>query len=437
MKKKVFFCSFIFLLIILLGLTWPSLLGVTANSDLVYRIPVQGNIDPGMVNLVQKGIDEAEEAGAKAIIIELDTYGGLVDSGIKIKDAIFVTQLPTVTHVGNRAWSAGALIALAGEKLTMAPGSSMGAAETRPREEKYISALRKEFRATAERRERDPELAEAMVDSRLEVPGVIEEEKLLTLSASEAVDNQVADLMVKDHNQLLEELTLGGAKIVTVTPTPAERLAGIVTNPAISTFLLTLVFLGLFLEGITPGWGVGGTLGLVSLGLLFSGYIINGIASWGLIILFIVGLFLLVLELFVIPGFGITGAGGLLCIFTSLFFIFPTTEIALTVIPIAVILSAIGVVVMVKYFGTSHFWERISLQKREEGYTATSKNQQDLIGQRGTVLTPLRPAGTIEVTGKRLDVVSQGEFIESGTEVEVIEVLGSRIIVKSIKEESD
>ncbi|WP_408956285.1 NfeD family protein [Natroniella sp. ANB-PHB2] len=432
MKKKLFFG-----LVILFGLTWYSSLGLAATSDLVYRIPVQGNIDPGMVNLVQKGIDEAEEVGAKAIIIELDTYGGLVDSGIKIKDLIFATHLPTVTHIQNRAWSAGALIALAGEKLTMVPGSSMGAAETRPREEKYISALRKEFRATAERRGKNPELAEAMVDSSLKVPGVIEEDKLLTLSAIEAVDNQVADLVVEDRNQLLEELSLGGAKIVTVTPTPAERLAGIVTNPAVSTFLLTLGFLGLFLEGITPGWGVGGTIGLVSLGLLFSGYIINGVASWGLIILFIVGLFLLVLELFVIPGFGITGAGGLICIFTSLFFIFPTTEIALTVIPVAVILSAIGVVVMVRYFGTSHFWERISLQKREEGYIASSKNQQGLIGQRGTVLTPLRPAGTIEVTGKRFDVVSQGEFIEPETEVEIIEVLGSKIVVKSTKEESD
>ncbi|MCK8818046.1 ATP-dependent Clp protease proteolytic subunit [Natroniella sulfidigena] len=437
MKRKIIFYNLFLGLVLLIGLTWTSSLGLASGFESVYRVPIDGDVGPGMVNLVEKGINEAEEARANAIIIELDTYGGLVDSGIRIRDLIFATETPTITYVENRAWSAGALIALAGEKLAMAEGSSIGAAETRPREEKYISALRKEFGATAERRGRDSKLAEAMVDSSLQVPGVIEADKLLSFSASEAVDNQVADLVVADQHQLLEKLALEEARLVTVTPTSAERLAGIVTNPTISVFLLTLGFLGLFLEGITPGWGVGGTTGLVSLGLFFSGYIINGVASWGLIILFLVGVFLLFLELVVIPGFGVTGAGGIICILISLFFVFPTAEMALTVIPIAVILSLIGLIIMIKYFGTSHFWNRISLQKREEGYTATDKNQQDLVGKQGRVITPLRPTGTIEVAEEYLDVVSQGEFIESGREVKIIQVSGSRIIVKSIKEESD
>src|SRR5690606_32307241 len=106
------------------------------NADLVYKIPLTGNIDNGLLKLVERGLAEAERSGADLVVFEIDTYGGYLDPAIKIRDLILRSNLPTVTYVKGRAWSAGALIALAGEKLFMAEGSSIGAAETRPAEEK-------------------------------------------------------------------------------------------------------------------------------------------------------------------------------------------------------------------------------------------------------------------------------------------------------------
>ncbi|OCL26030.1 peptidase S14 [Orenia metallireducens] len=436
MRKRMTILSSILVFLVIL----PILVVMKADarpSDLVYQIPIQGTVNPGMLKLVQKGIREAEEVGADAIIFKVDTYGGLVDSGIKIKDAIFATKIPTVTYVANRAWSAGALIALSGEKLVMLSGSSMGAAETRPNEEKYISALRKEFKAIAERRGKNPDLAAAMVDDDIEVKGIIAKDKLLTLTASEALENKMADLVVDDFKGLLKELNLSEAKVIEVEATTAEKLARVVTNPNISILLLTIGFMALVFEALAPGFGVGGTVGLVSLGLFFSGYIINGVADWGLVILFLIGIVLMALEIFVVPGFGVTGIGGLVAIFASLYFLFPTPDIALMVLATVFILSVIGTVILVRIFGASKLWHKISLeeiQTKDLGYIAAPKGIA-LLGQVGYALTPLRPAGIIEVDRNRLDVVSEGGFIAKGEQVEIIKVEGSRIVVKAVKDE--
>jgi membrane-bound serine protease (ClpP class) len=431
MKKRmtILFSVMIFLSSLLL------LKAEARPSDLVYQIPIQGTVNPGMLKLVKKGIAEAEAAGADVIIFKIDTYGGLVDSGIKVKDAIFATKIPTVTYVANRAWSAGALIALSGEKLVMLPGSSMGAAETRPNEEKYISALRKEFKATAERRAKNSDLAAAMVDKDIKVEGIIAKDKLLTLTAQEALEHGMADLLVDDFKGLLKKLDLSEAKVVKVEATTAEKLARVVTNPNVSILLLTIGFIALVFEALAPGFGVGGTIGLVSLGLFFSGYIINGVASWGLVILFLVGIILMVLEIFVVPGFGVTGIGGLLAIFASLYFLFPTPDIALMVLATVFILSVIGTVIIVRVFGTSKLWHRISLeesQTKDLGYIAAPKDIA-ILGKAGYTLTTLRPAGIVEVDGDRFDVVSEGGFIAKGEEVEIIKVEGSRVVVRAVK----
>ena len=427
-----------FLLIFILILSLFYTLSISAESDLVYKIPIEGTVNPGMVNLVQKGINEAETAAADTIIFKIDTYGGLVDSAIKIKDAIFDTQLNTITFVSNRAWSAGALIALSGSKLVMIKGSSIGAAETRPKEEKYISALRKEFKATAERRGKNSKLAAAMVDADISVEGTIAKDKLLTLTSSEAKTHNMSDLLVKDFQGLVEAFNLKSAEIVEVGLTLSEKMARIVTNPNISTFLLTLGLIALVFEAIAPGWGIGGTVGLLSLGLFFSGFIITGSTGWGLIVLFLVGLILIFLEIFVVPGFGITGTGGLTALFVSLFFMFPTPEIALRVLAAVLLFSIIGSYFLIKIFGMSRIWNNISLkesQTSETGYVA-HLNKSDLVGKKGKTKTPLRPAGIAEIDQKRVNVVSQGDFIEKDEIVKVVSVSGSSIVVKKIEQGS-
>lgn len=403
-------------------------------SDLVYQIPVKGTVNPGMYNFIKRGIKEAEEAGADLIIFEIDTYGGLVDSGIKIRDAILNSRVPTATFISNRAWSAGALIALAGKTMAINSAGSIGAAETRPNDEKYISALRKEFKATAEIRGKNPDIAAAMVDSDIEIENLTSKDKLLTLTAEEAIKNNFADIKVENLNEILEKLGLEDAKVINLDVTPAEKLAQIITHPAVSTFLLTFGFIALMFEAIAPGWGVGGTIGIISLGLFFAGNIITGTAGIGLLILFFIGLGLILLEIFVVPGFGITGIGGITCIAASIYFVFPSPEIALTVMAVVMILTVIGGIVLIKIFGTSRIWHKISLETNlnaENGYTSHT-DKSELVGQKGVTITKLRPAGTILINNQKIDAVSESEFLEKDTKVEVIKVTGTSIIVKKL-----
>ena len=407
------------------------------DIDSVYKIPIKTDIDPALASFVKNGIKEAEENKADLIIIEISSFGGLVDSAISVKDSIIKTSIPTITFVSERAWSAGALIALAGEELVMQEGTSIGAAETRPNEEKYISALRKEFNATAQLRNKNPELAEAMVDSDIEVEGIIAKDKLLTLTAGEAEENNISNSTVRSFEDLLTKYNIADAEIVRITRSMQEIFADVVTTPTFSVILLSIGFVALISEAIIPGWGVGGTIGLLSLGTFFSAYLINGYAHWGLIVLFIVGIVLMAIELFVVPGFGITGIGGLIAIFASLYFFFPDPSTALGVMAAVLVLSLVLLFILIKLFGISNFWKNISLgesQSNEGGYTSHS-NQKKYIGEKGIALTHLRPAGTAEINGKRIDVITEGDYIDKNQKVEVIRVKGSRVVVKKIKEE--
>ncbi len=420
------------ILILIVVMIFVARADLDAASGQVYLIEVTGEIDPGLAYQVEKGIREAEEKRVDLILLEIDTYGGLVDSAIRIKDAIMASDVSTAAYVNGRAWSAGALIALSAADLSMSPGSSIGAAETRPREEKYISAVRKEFAATAESQGRDPFLAEAMVDSDIKIEGVVERDKLLSLTASEALEEEMIENIFNSRSELLEYFDLAEAEIYEVETTAAESLARMITNPYLSSLLLIIGFIALFIELTIPGFGVGGTVGLISFALFFSGHSIIGDGGLGLAILFMAGILLLILEIFVIPGFGIAGAGGIIAMITSIFFIFPTTETALIVIAIVLIFSVIGGIIVFKFFGSDKFLNNIALEKTEKGYVA-QKQKIDLLNKEGETISDLRPAGAVKIDGERIDVVSESSFVEQGVKVKVVKVAGNRIVVREIK----
>ena len=433
MYKRVLKLTLLILILFLLG---NFINPRDTAAEVIFKVSIEGQIDQGMAFLVSKGIEEAEKAGASKIILKIDTFGGLVDSGIKIRDSIIQTNLETITYVNGRAWSAGALIAMAGEKLIMEDGSSIGAAETRPREEKYISALRREFQATAERRGRNSEVAGAMVDSDVSIEGIIESNKLLSLTSSEALEYNIADNTVNSFVELQEKLNITETEFIETRLSPAENFARFITNPSISAILLTIALIAIMFEVIAPGFGFGGTIGLLGFGVFFSSYIIIGYAGWGLLILFLVGLVLLLTELFVIPGFGVTGIGGIIAILGSFYFLFPTPEIAIRVLAFVLILTITGTYVLVKIFGGTRIWRNISLnesQTKDTGYVSHN-NQRDLAGKKGKASTPLRPTGIAIINEKRYDVVTKGDYIDKGEEIEVIEVSGSRIVVKKLKD---
>ncbi len=428
--------ALIFLLLLILGVS-GFLYGQTEEK--VYRIDIVGDIDMGLASITERGIRDAEEAGAKAVIIYIDTFGGFVNAATRIRDAIFGSSIPVYTYVSGRAWSAGALVAMAGDYLAMTPGSSIGAAEPAPADEKTVSALRSEFRATAEARERNPEVAMAMVDKELEIEGLVGSGDILTLSSAEAVEWNIANKQVASLSSFLEERGLGEASLVRVDPLLVEQFARVVAGPWLSGLLLTIGFAGIFLEVVTVGWGVPGTLGILSLAAFFTGHLLTGASHWSVAILFLAGIVLIFLEIFVVPGFGITGLGGLGAIIISLFLIFPNTTLALQVIAGSMLASVILIAIGLQFLPRSGVWSRIALGTSETvelGYVAPA-DRSKLLGRIGVAQSYFRPSGIVEIDGERIDAVSEGGFIEKGTRVTVVKIEGNRLIVRKAEEVED
>ncbi len=299
---------------------WPTHVA-PATRPVVYVAPIEGMIDLGLAPFVRRVLDEAAAAGAAAVILEVNTFGGRVDAAVLIRDALLDSRIRTVAFVNKRAISAGALISLAAERIIMADGGTIGAATpvelgapgapAQPVAEKTVSYMRKEFRATAESRKRPPLLAEAMVDSDVAIPGVIAKGKLLTLTTQEALKHGLADARADTLDAVLASLDLAGAEVRRATQTWAETLVRFLTHPVVSSLLMTIGILGIIVEIRTPGFGVPGSLGVASLALFFWGHWLVRLAGWEEVLLLGIGLILLAIEVFVTPGFGLTGVLGL------------------------------------------------------------------------------------------------------------------------------
>ena len=223
--------------------------GIQALGAQVVRIPIEGTIDKGLVPFVQRSLEEAGNSGARLAILDINTPGGRIDAAWSIVDAIQESPVPVYAFV-DRGLSAGAMIALAAEDIFMRPGGSIGAATPvtgggEKATEKIISAMRSEFRALAEARGIDPQLAAAMVDEEIEIAGVVEAGKLLTLSAEEAVQLGFASAVIDDLEGVLAAVDLPGAEVVTTQPNWAELIVRFLTSPVVAPLLLSLGFIGL------------------------------------------------------------------------------------------------------------------------------------------------------------------------------------------------
>lgn len=395
-------------------------------------------------------IVEATEAGAAAVILDTNTFGGRVDAAVLMRDSLLEARVPTVAFVNRRAISAGALIALASEKIAMASGATIGAATpvevglpgagTQPVAEKTVSYVRKEFRATAEARRRPPILAEAMVDADVEIAGLIEKGKLLTLTTDEAIEHKLIDFRADNIDAVLQQLGLRDAELRRSTETWAESVVRFLTHPVVSSLLIMVGILGIITEIRTPGFGVPGAVGLASVGLFLWGHWLVQLAGWEEVLLVAGGIVLLVLEVFVTPGFGvlgILGIGALVAGFgLSLVGAGATWEvIVLAAVRVVVsLLLAIGAaVVLLRLLPRAAFGRRLILEDElpaKAGFTSPPERDLGWLGKRGIATSTLRPAGVAELGGERVDVVSDGEFIEAGEAIEVTRVDSNRIVVR-------
>ena len=420
------------------------------KPPVVYVAPIEGIIDLGIAPFIQRVLDEATQEGAAAVIFDINTFGGRVDGAVLIRDALLNARVKTVAFVNKRAISAGALISLAAEKIVMADGGTIGAATpvqmgqpgapAQPVEEKTVSYVRKEFRATAESRKRPPLVAEAMVDADVEIPGLIEKGKLLTLTTEEALKHKVADFRANTIEGVLEQLDLAGAEVRRASPNWAENLVRFLTHPIVSSLLITIGMLGIIVELRTPGFGVPGVLGIASLALFFWGHWLGQLAGWEEVLLVAAGIALLVVEVFITPGFGLTGALGIVALLSGLSLSLvgagATWEFILKAVGrvvFSLLAALIASLIMLRFLPRMPFGRRLILETglpAQQGYASAPESDKIWLGKGGTAISPLRPAGIAEIDGERVDVVSDGEFLEPGVPIVVTRVDGNRIVVR-------
>ncbi len=476
MRKIIFF-----LLILFCSLS----LALGEAKEPVYLIPIKGVIDLGLSGFLKRALNEARTDNAKIVILEIDTFGGRVDAAVEICQYLEdIKPIPTVAFIDDQAWSAGALITLACNRIIMSPGSSIGSAEPRAAgfmqqdeltDEKTVSAIRAKFKAVAESNNHPANLALAMVDKDVELKKVrikdrieiltaeeLEEKKtllkekdiqilktinpkgkLLNLSAQDAKEFNLAEAVISSREELLNFLNLKDQTVIEKSLNWSEVLVRFLTHPIVSSLLLTLGFLGILFELKIPGWGISGTLGILFLALFFWGHYLVGLSTWTEVIIFFLGILLLLLEILVIPGFGITGISGIVLILLGIFlslvkhpFALPKAQLiqAFYTLSFAIITAFAGIVISWKFLPQTKLWKRITLnvsETKEAGFTV-APSLEAYLGKTGRTFTVLRPSGRAKIEEKILDVITEGEFIEKDKEIKVVKVEGNKITVKEV-----
>jgi len=444
----------IWLLLLALGIglglasPWPA--RSQQAVPFVYHVAIDGTIDLGLAPYVDRALKQAERDGAAALVLEINTFGGRVDAAVKIRDQLIDSQVRTIAFVNKRAISAGALITLAAQQVAMAGGGTIGAATpvqisgtgggTIPTEEKTVSYVRKEFKATAEQRGRPMPVAEAMVDKDVEIPGVVEKGKLLTLTTEEALKLKVADFRADTMADALAKAGLPGAQVRPLALNWAEQVVRAITHPVVSSLLVSAAMLGILVELRTPGFGVPGAIGIGSLGLFMWGHWLVALAGWEEFLIILAGVALLLLELLVIPGFGIAGVLGIVALAVGLVMSMMgegnTVQLVAAVavrVGFALVLAVLMSLVLLRFMTRLPTGRGLVLQTRleaEEGYASPPDLDTALLGQRGSARSMLRPAGIADIGGRRIDVVTDGEMIDAGEPIVVVRVDGNRVVVQ-------
>lgn len=425
---RLVFCA----LALLFGGAGLAFAGAPTSGGGVLVVPISGTVDEGMAHLVQRAVREAESAHASALVLDINTPGGLVSAAFEIRDALVGSHVRTVAYVSQRAYSAGALITLATKTIVMAPGSSIGAAEPIPNDPKHVSALRAEFAATATRMHRDPTLAAAMVDKTVNAPAYKRSGAILSFTAEEAKRAHFIDSVEPTLDAALEYAHVTGTRS-TASYSWGESLARFATSPEVSGILLSLGVLGLLIEMQTLH-GIAGAIGVGSLALFFGTHVYAGFSDGVVIALAVLGVLGILLELHVFPGHGLSGALGLLALAAAVFLAFGAafSVVAIQAISIAIVLSVVLFAVFVRLAPQSAYFRRITFTNVQGPEFVANRDFQGLVGHMGVATSYLRPAGVAHVDGERVDVLTEGDFLPAGSAIRVSRVQGSRVFVAPV-----
>lgn len=407
----------------------------------VISVDVDGTIDAGMAHRIEGAIDQAKSSGAQAVLLRIATNGGSVDDANAIKDALEGAGIKTIAFVPDRAWSAGALIALVCDKIVMAPGSSMGATlpielgpsgET-PVDAKMIAAIRSEMESLAEQHHRDPQIAAGMVDPNVVIPGLKKKGDILSLTPAEAMAHHFIDGVSSTDEGALAVAGIKDAPVVAYAPTLGEQIAQWASDPLISGLLLSIGFLGLWIE-LQTRYFIAGLIAVLAFGLFFGAHIIAGASTIVIVGLFVLGVIGVLFELHVLPGHGVGGIVGSLLIMASIVLAFGAAYwlLGVGVMAAALVVSIVIFVILLRWLPESELFKRLafaSAQSTTEGYVA-APTLSHLLGREGVSISQLRPAGFATIDGQRYEVQTEGDFIPAQTTIRVDRVAGSKIFVK-------
>ena len=452
------------------GFTAQKTPSATQPTGKVYILPIREDIMPPLVYVVRRGVKEAMDANAEAIILDMQTDGGRVDVTEDIIKIISKFKGLTVTYVNDRAFSAGAFISVATQKIYMAPQSVIGAAAPimmspgggsasdvpGTMEVKMTSAIRALVRVQAEKNGHNIEVVEAMIDKTKELKiddEVLNKEgNILTLTDRQAAreyGNPPKPLLssgtVETMEALLDKLGFAGAERVEVKPTGAEQL-GIWIN-TISPLLLIIGMIGVYIEFKTPGFGLPGIVGITAFAIYFLGGYVAGLSWAGWVVLFVLGILLLALELFVFPGTFVAGIAGaflmLVALVMAMVDMYPGTpgppslpqlQLPLQNLSLALAISFVLALVLARFLPKTPLFRQLVSQTASgvSSVAAMQEQQQERVGQTGVAVSQLYPGGKARFGDQLLDVVTRGELVERNRPVKIIGHSGSNAIVEEV-----
>ncbi len=451
----------------------------------VFVISVAGDVEPAMAAYLERALRDTAEFPEALLVIEMDTFGGRVDAALQMVESLLrVSPQKTVAYVSNKAISAGALIALAANELVMRPNTTIGDcapivfSKEGPQMmgEKFQSPLRAKFRTLARRNNYPARLAESMVTAemevfRVEIDGAIrfldadeyadlteqENEKitskktivakgeLLTMDDTEAFELGFSRMTASSIEDMLKKFGIINFEIKRLEPTWSESLGRIIVK--ISPILLMLGFAALYTELKAPGFGVPGFLGIVCLGLVFLNQYFIGLADYTELLLLILGVMLLAIEFFVLPGFGMAGLAGFICLGIGMVlsfqdFVLPDPGMpwqqdifmANIIQMLSALLAAFVGSLLIIRFVLPKFSKIVAGPYLDATLAASHADSHEAqmvqVGNCGTAVTFLRPAGKMTIENKIVDVVTEGDFIEKGAMVTVAAIKGNIVTVK-------
>jgi membrane-bound serine protease (ClpP class) len=447
---------------------------VTGNArDIIHKgdivvVPLSGEVSPSLLMFLRRAVKAAESSGAGAIILEMNTYGGRLDSAEEITSVLNHATIPTYTFINSNAGSAGALIALATQHIYMAPVSAIGAAAPvlstgqdlplteREKTVSYWSAL---IRSSAMKNGHNPDIGEAFISKEKEIKigeRVIHPKgTLLTLNAQEATEKingkpLLADGIADSIADLAQKAALKG-NVVSLNPTGFEQLALWIT--ALAPLLLLGGIIGAYLEFKIPGASLPGIFAAICFALFFLGHYLAGLAGWEVVTLFVIGFALVIIEiLFFAHSTIVFGVVGVLLMLASLLWamidrypgetFFPTGRtLALPLLNLFIAIAAAAIVIgiLARYLPRTSLYRRFALMTSNPPGPSLAGAPREFAtalalspGMEGISVSILRPSGKARFADHVVDVITEGEFIASEKPVKIIQTDGMRVVVKGV-----